>query len=366
MKKLLSVLLSVIMAMSVLIIPATASAKETKKSPNTYVAKYGSIYNFSKGTISDDFWGPFSYYKNGSKKYSTIEYTSPYGDDGTSGYYVRGDEIYYCFMETKYANFVYSIKTFNINNNKKKKLYEVSDVKVDSVRLIGGYGSGVVFCERRGNRSRYTYDIKMLRNKKITKLFSVKSNDYIDFDIFNGKIYYNNKAYNIANGKKTTFTTKEIYVTNNYMYYINKNNNLKSLDKKNVRRMVANKVYKYYCSDNKNSVAYSKLNSDGEEVFYQRKGTGKEYKLCTWTDILTASRSSKKDSLHSEYLGVLFYNNKVCFNNHDCNCILNVDIKGGTPNVVLKADRGYETTMYFWGNKLVCSQYNPDDYIIDD
>ena len=136
MKKLLSVVLSVIMAMSVLVIPATVSAKETKKVPNTYVANFDSVYNFSKGTISDDFWGPFSYYKKNSNKYVTIENTTPYDSDRTLGYYVRGNEIYYCFVETKYANFVYSIKTFNINNKKKKKFYEVTDKKVSSCQDV--------------------------------------------------------------------------------------------------------------------------------------------------------------------------------------------------------------------------------------
>lgn len=38
MKKLLSILLSVIMAMSVMIIPTSVSAKKAKTVPNTYVA----------------------------------------------------------------------------------------------------------------------------------------------------------------------------------------------------------------------------------------------------------------------------------------------------------------------------------------
>ena len=57
MKKLLSVVLSVIMAMSVVIIPATVSAKETKKVPNTYVNEWfndsstSGIYIPNKGTV---------------------------------------------------------------------------------------------------------------------------------------------------------------------------------------------------------------------------------------------------------------------------------------------------------------------------
>lgn len=93
------------------------------------------------------------------------------------------------------------------------------------------------------------------------------SDNLTNINVFNGKIYYQNKAYNLANGKKTTFTAKEIYVTKNYMYYINKNNNLKSLDKKDVRRIVTKNVYKYYNSNNGSSVIYSKLNSKKKNYF---------------------------------------------------------------------------------------------------
>jgi nitrogen fixation protein FixH len=54
MKKLLSILLSVIMAISVMIIPTSVSAKKAKTVPNTYVATYDDILNFSKGTITGD------------------------------------------------------------------------------------------------------------------------------------------------------------------------------------------------------------------------------------------------------------------------------------------------------------------------
>jgi hypothetical protein len=57
MKKLLSILLSVIMAMSVIIIPTSVSAKKAKTVPNTYVADWcdnpsiKGIYVPNKGTV---------------------------------------------------------------------------------------------------------------------------------------------------------------------------------------------------------------------------------------------------------------------------------------------------------------------------
>lgn len=64
---------------------------------------------------------------------------------------------------------------------------------------------------------------------------------------------------------------KKSMLQKNYMYYINKNNNLKSLDKNGVRRIVAKKVRYYYCSDNNKTVIYSKLNRDKKEVFIKNR-----------------------------------------------------------------------------------------------
>ena len=366
MKKMLSIILSLVMAMSILIVPASVSAKQTKKTPNTYVATYEEYLNFSKGTIQNSLFGKLSYYKNSGKKSILLDKCGGLAaEEVINGFYVRGDKVYYCISEPGKENFVYNIKTVNLTGKKYEVLYKTSDKKVDYAGLIGGYGSGAIFYETKYNNKNdnLDYTVKMVRNHKVTTLFKVGKKTGVDFSIFNGKIYYNNKAYNIANGKKTTFTAKKTYVTNNYMYYINKNNNLKSLDKKGVRRIVTKNVYKYYYGNNGASVIYSKLNSNKEEVFYKRTINQKEYKLCTWKDILKASNSTDKSKHSIELLTALFYNNKVYFNTYTD--VLNVNLTGGTPKLVLKAKDNNMTTMYLFGKKIVYKEFNPLDYMLD-
>ena len=372
MKKLLSILLSVIMAMSVIIIPTSVSAKKAKTVPNTYVATYDDILNFSKGTITTDFWGPFAYYKNSGNKYITLDkYDTPYGYEGIFGYYVRGDKVYYCIKKEIFNDYLYQIKTVDLNGKNKKVLYKVKESKISNVLLLGGYGSGAIFYEKTYNKkvNKFCYTVKLFRNNKLATLFKVYSDNLTNINVFNGKIYYQNKAYNLANGKKTTFTAKEIYVTKNYMYYINKNNNLKSLDKKDVRRIVTKNVYKYYNSNNGSSVIYSKLNSKKEEVFYKRTGTDKEYKLCAISDIYKATNTSYTGKKHYWINDALFYNNKVYFNISldGSYYIVNVKTRGSKPSVFFKTtNKDYYIDMYMFGNKLVYHECDPNSYIIDD
>ena len=367
MKKMLSIILSLVMAMYILVVPASVSAKQTKKKPNTYVATWSEVLNFSKGTITADYWGAFAYYKNSGKNYIILDdYNTPYGGEGILGYYVRGDKVYYCIKKERDLDYTYEIKTVDLNGKNQKVFYKTNTSKVSTLFLLGGYGSGAIFSELKRNRKTgiNLYTVKIFRNNKLTTLFKVNSKKAIDFNVFNGKIYYQNKAYNLDNGKKTTFTAKEIFVTNKYMYYINKNNNLKSLDKNGVRRIVTKNVYRYYYGNNGSSVIYSKLNSNKEEVFYKRTINQKEYKLCSWKDIIKASKFTEKSKHSGQLFTALFYNNKVYFNTGAT--VLNVNLTGGTPKLILKAEDDYMTDMYLFGKKIVYKEFNPMDYIVDD
>jgi len=180
MKKLLSILLSVIMAISVMIIPTSVSAKKAKTVPNTYVATYDDILNFSKGTITTDFWGPFAYYKNSGNKYITLDkYDTPYGYEGIFGYYVRGDKVYYCIKKEIFNDYLYQIKTVDLNGKNKKVLYKVKESKISNVLLLGGYGSGAIFYEKTYNKkvNKFCYTVKLFRNNKLTTLFKVYSDN---------------------------------------------------------------------------------------------------------------------------------------------------------------------------------------------
>ena len=382
MKKLLSILLSVIMAMSVIIIPTSVSAKKAKTVPNTYVADWcdnpsiKGIYVPNKGTVytySDSSQTVLRLTKINGK--TIILDKCKRNDEGNDrniyGYYVRGSKVYYCFMKERKKDTLYQFKTVDLNGKNKKTVCSVSSV-ADYFDIIGGYGSGIVFYEKKYDKkkNKVLNTIKMFRYKKVNTLIKFYTPiSFSSINIFGGKIFYNNKAYDLAKGKSTSYVAKEIYVTKNYMYYINKNNNLKSLDKNGVRRIVTKNVYKYYNSNNGSSVIYSKLNSKKEEVFYKRTGTDKEYKLCAISDIYKATNTSYTGKKHYWINDALFYNNKVYFNISldGSYYIVNVKTRGSKPSVFFKTtNKDYYIDMYMFGNKLEYLECDPNSYIIDD
>ena len=372
MKKLLSVVLSVIMAMSVVIIPATVSAKETKKTPNTYVSafelnetKVEGIYIPNKGTVNR-YYTPYKTYLRFTKtngKVITLDKCTR-GDEGKDKniyeYYIRGDRVYYCFMNERKNDYLYQIKSVDLNGKNKKTICSIPSTK-RYFTLIGGYGSGVIFVEEgyEENKSAVGYTVKMFKNKKVTKLFKyylnyMEKSDNIEPKVFAGKIFYKNKVYNLATGKTTKFVVKERHVTKNYMYYINKNKNLKSMDKNGTIRLVATDVYKYYVANNSKSVLYSKLDSDKNEVYYQRTGTDNEVRLCTKKDI--RNLVGKSDDTVFEVISPLFYKNNIYFITNEGKrypnsgffhefhhaYIVTVGVNDGNPKVYYEAPYGYD------------------------
>ena len=382
MKKLLSVVLSVIMAMSVLVIPATVSAKETKKVPNTYfptdmdetgvigvnVPNKGIVY---EGTYK------FVLKKTNGKLVTLDKYNRV--DNYTTDYYVRGNSAYYGYRDKVKKNYKYQIRKVDLDGKNKTTLYSKTYANDDPFYLIGGYGSGVIFSEKSYNKKNktYTYIVKMVRSKKVTTLLKVNSKKKVDFKIFSGKVFYNNKAYDLAKGKSTSYVAKEIYITKKYMYYINKNNNLKSLDKNGVRRIVTKNVYKYYNANHSNDVVYSKLNSNKEEVFYHRAGTAKENKLCTASGIRkTATEDVTTSKILGDYRKSLLYNGKFYLSFtipgddplYDTSFIIEVNLKNGKPVIYDKEEFTAYISMWTFNNKLKYQGYGTenDGYDSDD
>ena len=382
MKKLLSVVLSVIMAMSVLVIPATVSAKETKKVPNTYfptdMDETGVIgVNVpNKGIVYKKTY-KFVLKKTNGKLVTLDKYNGV--DNYTTDYYVRGNSAYYGYRDKVKKNYKYQIKKVDLDGKNKTTLYSKTYANDDAFYLIGGYGSGVIFSEKSYNKKNktYTYIVKMVRNKKVTTLLKVNSKKKVDFKIFSGKVFYNNKAYDIAKGKSTSYVAKEIYITKKYMYYINKNNNLKSLDKNGVRRIVTKNVYKYYNANHSNDVVYSKLNSNKEEVFYHRAGTAKENKLCTASGIRkTATEDVTTSKILGDYRKSLLYNGKFYLSFtipgddplYDTSFIIEVNLKNGKPVIYDKEEFTAYISMWTFNNKLKYQGYGTenDGYDSDD
>ena len=381
MKKLLSIILSLIMAMSVLVIPATVSAKETKKVPNTYfptdMDETGVIgVNVpNKGIVYKKTY-KFVLKKTNGKLVTLDKYNGV--DNYTTDYYVRGNSAYYGYRDKVKKNYKYQIRKVDLDGKNKTTLYSKTYANDDAFYLIGGYGSGVIFSEKSYNKKNktYTYIVKMVRNKKVTTLLKVNSKKKVDFKIFSGKVFYNNKAYDIAKGKSTSYVAKEIYITKKYMYYINKNNNLKSLDKNGVRRIVTKNVYKYYNANHSNDVVYSKLNSNKEEVFYHRAGTAKENKLCTANDIHKVATEDVTAKVFGYYSNALLCNGKFYISfgfdimedigYEGIAYIMEVDLKSGKPVIYDKDEGSIYTSMWIFNNKLKYYFLPIDNDTIDD
>ncbi len=382
MKKLLSILLSVIMAMSVIIIPTSVSAKKAKTVPNTYVPsdmdETGVIgVNVpNKGIVYKETYKLVLKKTNG-KLVTLDKYNRT--SNSVSTYYIRGNSVYYGYRDKAKKNYKYQIRKVDLDGKNKTTLYSKIYANGDAFYLIGGYCSGVIFSEKIYNKKNktYTYIVKMIRNKKVTTLFKVNSKKKVDFKIFSGKVFYNNKSYDLAKGKSTSYVAKRIYITKNYMYYINKNNNLKSLDKKDVRRIVTKNVYKYYNANHSNDVVYSKLNKNKEEVFYHRAGTSKENKLCTWGDIYkTATNYKTSPKVLRYYKDALLHNGKFYLSFtvlgsdplYDTSYITEVNLKNGKPIIYEKEEFTAYISMWTFNNKLEYQGYGTenDGYDSDD
>ena len=382
MKKLLSILLSVIMAMSVIIIPTSVSAKKAKTVPNTYVPsdmdETGVIgVNVpNKGIVYKETYKLVLKKTNG-KLVTLDKYNRT--SNSVSTYYIRGNSVYYGYRDKAKKNYKSQIIKVDLDGKNKTTLYSKIYANGNAFYLIGGYGSGVIFSEKIYNKKNktYTYIVKMIRNKKVTTLFKVNSKKKVDFKIFSGKVFYNNKSYDLAKGKSTSYVAKRIYITKNYMYYINKNNNLKSLDKKDVRRIVTKNVYKYYNANHSNDVVYSKLNKNKEEVFYHRAGTSKENKLCTWGDIYkTATNYKTSPKVLRYYKDALLHNGKFYLSFtvlgsdplYDTSYITEVNLKNGKPIIYEKEEFTAYISMWTFNNKLEYQGYGTenDGYDSDD
>ena len=382
MKKLLSILLSVIMAMSVMIIPTSVSAKKAKTVPNTYVPsdmdETGVIgVNVpNKGIVYKETYKLVLKKTNG-KLVTLDKYNRT--SNSVSTYYIRGNSVYYGYRDKAKKNYKSQIRKVDLDGKNKTTLYSKIYTNGDAFYLIGGYGSGIIFSEKIYNKKNktYTYIVKMIRNKKVTTLFKVNSKKKVEFKIFSGKVFYNNKSYDLAKGKSTSYVAKRIYITKNYMYYINKNNNLKSLDKKDVRRIVTKNVYKYYNANHSNDVVYSKLNKNKEEVFYHRTGTSKENKLCTWGDIYkTATNYKTSPKVLRYYKDALLHNGKFYLSFtvlgsdplYDTSYITEVNLKNGKPIIYEKEEFTAYISMWTFNNKLEYQGYGTenDGYDSDD
>ncbi|MGN1132072.1 MAG: hypothetical protein ACI4RL_04145 [Ruminococcus sp.] len=319
MKKLLSLALTLVMMISAFIIPCTtAQGKSVKKKPNTYVASEA-FYNTSKGLFyayQDDIM-----FKGKDGKIKTIVKCRE--DEMICKFYVRKDTLYYNGCDFN----LHAVKTSGKNDT---VIYDCSEY---GVQVIGGYGSGVIFKE--GAK------VRMLRNNKVTTLIKKATGE---INIFDGKIYYGNKkVYNLETGKTKSFKVKKIMVSKNYLYYINVNNKLKKIEKNTGENdTIDTNVKDIYGANNGQSVIFSKLNKENDEVLYRKTGICKTYTLCTLSDIVKVMGETYTIDENNPYYieSGAFASGKVCFSlidkDHETGmpAMVQVNSKGGTPSML--------------------------------
>lgn len=341
MKKLVSAVLTFAMLITMFVVPVTgASAKTKKKAPTTYIAtnksyevKNGSVFSFDKGTLQ---------YRTKQGKTTTL---AKFSDCYSCRYYVRNSVVYFNTNSEK-SSYLMQV---GLNGKNKKTLYKG---RSNGVLLIGGYGSSVIFLT--GNKiCKYT-------GGKVTTL--IKSEDIFiladNIKIFNGKIYYGSKCYDLATGRTKTFKAQLYFPTNDYLYCVDNGMNLKRLDKSDKSKTVATKITGLPLVDGA-TVIYSKTNSSKKEVFYKRTGVkNKAVKLCTWDDIYNKISNKKGIKLSSDHdvkayiVGGKVYMSAMILGevdyDEDADALFNmrqvlfsVSAKGGTPKKVYEC-RGYD------------------------
>ena len=319
MKKLLSLALTLLMMISAFVIPCTtAQAKAVKKKPNTYVASEA-FYNTSKGLFYAHEYDIMFKGKDGKIK-KIVNWRE---DEDICKFYVRKDTLYYNGADFN----LHAVKTSGENDT------VIYDCPNYGVRVIGGYGSGVIFQEG--------YKVRMLRNNKVTTLIKKATGE---INLFDGKIYYGNKkVYNLETGKTKSFKVKKIMVSKNYLYYLNVNNKLKRVAKNTGEKdTLATNVKDIYGANNGQSVIFSKLNGEKDEVLCRRTGLDKTYTLCTLSDIVKVmSKTYTIDENNPYYIeGGAFASGKVCFSlvdkDHETGmpAMVQVNSRGGTPSML--------------------------------
>ena len=330
MKKLLSLTLSVVIALSILIVPMGTSAKAKPKKPvKTYVAKSDEYFN-SYGRA----------YSQGGKLYFHESYGETYLLTKTSGnpvgsYYTRGDTVYYY----KRGN-IYSVDTRGKN---RKRLYG----KANSHKLLGGYGSAVIITiiDENGNQR-----VSKIKDGKTTTLFERRipndgNDDYAyeyynpwDLTLFSGKIYFNNenKVYDLATNKVKSFKASQIVGTKNYLYYVNKVNNLRRIDKYGSNQLLAKNITKIYTANDARTIVYGKKNpTTGKEYLYRKTDIYYQtYRLCSVEDLGATLGVEEKDTVINKAYFIpgkayLLINTKI---------VLSVGSRGGAPTVLCKAE----------------------------
>ena len=308
MKKLLSLILMITMLMTLIVPMTTVSAKSTAKK-TTYIATQDAYKN-SNG-IAYMKLNKLHFKGNNGKDKVLVTFD---GEEKVT-FYMRGKTIYYGVRNYEEVGIPGGIYSINIKGKNKTLITK------DASQVLGGYGSTIIAVS--GIRVK-GYKVSHATNKKTKTIFKI-SDDKVY--MFNGKIYYRNKAYVIDSGKKITFKNKGMVSAKKYMYYINNKNSLIRLDKAGKKTTVAKNVTEVLGATNGKTVFYAKGNT-----YYRKTGAGKAYALTTKDKIKETIAPDEEGKGEVRVHNVVLINKTVYFNAdydyYNNNAIVAVDYKG--------------------------------------
>ncbi len=356
MKKIISILLSVILVLSVGTVSVGVQAK-SQKIPTTYnpvtysysgASSYSAReYKFSKGTVS---YSSNLIFENSKGKEFVIEKAVAENRSiwSMGAFYARIDKIYYA-ITYEYGDeerFVRQIKSSSLDGKKQKVLFASDTELDDKFELIGGYGENVIY--------RHKNQVYKWNNGKTTKLFKTSN----DVEIFNGRLYDGKKVYTAGGKALKSFVYKSVVKTKKYLYYINKNGNLKRLDKQGNNKTVDSKgkIGKIYLANDGQTVIYSKGTGD-KETFYRRTGLKKAtVKLVSVKELFGMFENQPTgEPIEKTIDKIILHDNKVYFSLKLDEFVALVNVGVGGKNLTLNIEKkAFKISIFKQDGKIEC------------
>ncbi len=281
MKKLLSILLTVIiLSTSLIVMPANASAAQKSAAKKPYETTYNSTYKIfgnSYGTVYRT--NQRLVFRSKNNKEVTLlkfSYKGNFTYEENIRFYMRGKTV--CYTDRK-SNLYY----ISINGKNRRKI--ASNIGT----LLGGYGYYNIAI-----KGKTIY--KIGTNGKKIKLKTLPSYVYNVGSLFAKKLYCPYKegskyyVYNLKTGKSSTFKY-DFYKGKSNLYYLKKFD-LMRMDSNGKVKKLETGVHKIYSCNDGSTVVYSKIGRYGEEIFFRKTANYKAKRLCTLTDIEKALKTA--------------------------------------------------------------------------
>lgn len=284
MKKLISILLTIVTLLSALAVMPSAGAETSSSEKTTYIPKklaysnkYGTVYVDGEDLVAES--------AKGEKV--TLEKSNPSVENPILYFYMRGKKVIYHEI---FSDELYSI---DIDGKNRKKLGTGIN------ELLGGYGDDViVWIDEDGI-------YKINSNGKKTKLLDT----YKRYELFGGKLIGDSSVYDLKTSTVKTNTVKMngFVIGQNHMYYKNGKNDLIQVDKNGAKKAVARNVKLICAVNNGATVVYYKPHKVGNKkyrTFYRKTKGLKTVKLCRAKDIKNKVKSILAKSKKYDNCGV--------------------------------------------------------------